>query len=232
MQSHIASVNGTSRANWAAFNARLSDQPRKARSLNATQVRSGIRLVWDEDSVSQALALEKRVWEQKNFPGLENYDKYRSQSRIFAAFEGLDCVGVTRMFSAGAYPLPFIAEMPFSISRLRTNLLMGTSDGTVEELGTTAVAESARAHKTSIEMWRAAFRDAVSRGVDTWGIIMEPERVNVLKLRYGLPFHQLGPAIDYQGALCAAHIMEFPQAHSFMRSNKPDYYRWFVQDPL
>ncbi|MDP3618797.1 MAG: hypothetical protein Q8R63_03285 [Ramlibacter sp.] len=191
-----------------------------------------VRIVTDDHSIAQASALEQAVWHQRNYPGLQSYGKYKRQSRVFVAFGGRECLGITRMFGRGQHTPPFLDAMPIQDINLREKLLAGFTQGTVEELGTTAVAAGARSHITSIEMWRAAFRDAVDRGVDTWGVIMEPERVHVLRRRYGAPYRQVGPAVDYQGGLCAAHVLEFRDMHTHMRANRPEYYQWFVQAPV
>jgi len=203
-------------------------------SISTTALRESqvVRFVTDASSVALAAALEESVWQQKNYPGLQSYAKYRPQSRIFAAFGGNECLGITRMFGGSPRTPPFLEEMAFYDAATRARLLSGCACGVVEELGTTAVAEGARAHQTSIAMWRAAFRDAVGRGVLEWGIIMEPERVGVINKRYGFPFRQLGPAIDYQGGMCAAHLMSFEDIHISMRAKRPDYYHWFVHAPL
>jgi hypothetical protein len=182
-------------------------------SISTTALRESqvVRFVTDASSVALAAALEESVWQQKNYPGLQSYAKYRPQSRIFAAFGGNECLGITRMFGGSPRTPPFLEEMAFYDAATRARLLSGCACGVVEELGTTAVAEGARAHQTSIAMWRAAFRDAVGRGVLEWGIIMEPEQA----LRLPFPATRSSHRLSRRDVRCAPHVVRgHPYLHA------------------
>lgn len=103
----------------------------------------------------------------------------------------------------------------------------------MEELGTVAVdGENAPFAIVALDLWRLAYRHAREIGVKHWGIIMEPERVAIMNKRYGFTFKQIGPAIDYQGGDCAAHIMDLQEVFDSMQITHPTRFEWFVNEPL
>lgn len=190
------------------------------------------QIVLDKREIQMALDLEQEIWNQKNYGSLDPYKKYLEQSRVFAVFDKGKCLGVTRLFGGTPETPPFIDEMPISDSAVKEDLLEGCQKATVEELGIAAVSKEAPSIKVCIDLWRLAWRDANARGIKTWGIIMEPKRVEIMKKRYGFPFQQISPEIDYQGGMCAAHIMNFEDVHTHMSTERPDYYNWFVKEPI
>jgi hypothetical protein len=50
--------------------------------------------------------------------------------------------------------------------------------------------------------------------------------------KFGFTFEKLGDPIDYQGGLCAAHIMDLDKTRENMMNNMPETYDWFVNQPL
>ncbi len=186
----------------------------------------------EKSDIDAALKLETEIWERKNYGDLGEYAKYLPQSRVFASFDDTnECIGVTRLF-AGTPETPPFMSLPIEDDSLRTSLEHECTEGMLEELGTAAVHEKAPAVKIALDMWRLAYRDARSRGIKHWGIIMEPNRVEVMNKRYGFTFRKIGLAIDYQGGMCAAHLMDLDEVDQHMSQQKPDYYQWFVNEPL
>lgn len=184
------------------------------------------------DKVDAALKLEHTIWDAKKYGSLDTYEKYLQQSRIFAAFGmDADCLGVARVFEGWPEQPPFL-ELPIDDDVIREKLVDGCLAGTVEELGTVAVADQAPLAKVALGLWRLAYRDAESRRIKTWGIIMEPRRVNVMNRHYGFTFKQIGPTVEYQGGACAAHVMDLEEASLSMSRSNPGYYQWFVNEPL
>ncbi len=185
------------------------------------------------EELQRAAKLEQKRWDEKSYGSLEDYKKYKQQSRVFAAFDvNGECVGVTRLFDGFPELPPFIEEMSIDDPQLKADLLEGCRDGTVEELGVAAIDKNAPLIKINTELWRKAWRDADARGIKAWGIIMEPNRVRIMRKRYGFPFEQVGPTVDYQGGDCAAHVMNFADVHTYMREQRPEYYQWFVKEAI
>jgi hypothetical protein len=191
-------------------------------------------LVTDEDQIQKALKLEQDVWDANDFGSLKPYEKYIDQSRIFAAFEDDECLGVSRIFAGSPELPPFIEEMEIDDPEVKNALIEGARKGEVEEYGTAAVPQKndLKRHKIFLDLCRLAYRDATARDIKTWGIIMEPPRVRIMNKRYGFAFKQIGPEVDYQGGMCAPHIMDFEEVRQVMSTTKPEYYDWFVNKPL
>ncbi|MEX1995645.1 MAG: hypothetical protein WD887_02615 [Candidatus Saccharimonadales bacterium] len=191
-----------------------------------------VELVSDPDIVRRALELEQKVWDNNDYGSLDVYEKYIPQSRIFGAFNRQDeCIGVTRIFAGGPEMPPFM-ELPTYRQATKEVLMNECRTGQAEELGTVAVDKSAPAIEVVLGLWRAAYRDATSRNIKTWGIIMEPPRVKIMEKRYGFTFRQIGPEVVYQGGMCAAHVLDLKEVDAHMREIQPDYYDWFVDQPL
>ncbi|HYF96682.1 MAG TPA: hypothetical protein VD947_01440, partial [Patescibacteria group bacterium] len=193
-----------------------------------------IGLATNKKEIKKALEVEQSIWNKNDFGSLEEYKKYNKQSRVFTAFKGKECVGVTRLF-AGDPELPPFTELPITDEADRQQIIEECARGDIEELGTTAVNhEKSGAPKTviSTDMWRLAYRDARARGIKHWGIIMEPERVEKLNEQFGFTFKQLGPAVDYQGGDCAAFRMDLEEVDQSMSEKMPEAYDWFVNQPL
>lgn len=187
---------------------------------------------FEVEKVRQALDLEQRVWDEKEYGSLESYEKYFEQSRIYTAFSEGECIGVCRVFKGGPELPPFF-ELPFYDESTREELVSGAESGSVEELGTVAVDEQkAPLGIVALDLWRLAYRHARDLDVKLWGIIMEPKRVNVMNKRYGFTFKQVGPEIDYQGGDCAVHVMDLQEVYDSMQQTAPDRFEWFVKEPL
>lgn len=191
-----------------------------------------IRFVSGGPEEQKALELEQQIWNQEGYGKLDVYEKFIPQSRIFAAFDGDRCVGMNRLFAGSPEIPPFIGEMPIDDLELKQNLIDRGKELKVEEFGTVGVVKELRGGRTFLDICRMAFRDAEQRGVDTWGIIMEPERVEKMNRGLGFTFNQISPEIDYQGGMCAAHVMDFDEVHAHMSSTKPELYDWFINQPL
>lgn len=194
--------------------------------------RYDVKVLSDDSDIQLALDLEQEVWYQEGFGKLDVYDKYLPQSRMFAAFDGEKCVGVNRLFAGTPKLPPFIEAMPIDDPSLRESLIIGSHNQTVEEYGTAAVERDLRSGRIFLDLCRVAYRDATERGIEHWGIIMEPTRVEKMNRFLGFTFKQVGPEIDYQGGDCAAHIMSFPEVRQHMQSTRPKLYDWFVDQPL
>jgi hypothetical protein len=196
------------------------------------------RIITDEKSLDKAAVIEQQVWDEQGFGNLEQegYGHHIANSRTIASFKGDECVGVTRLFKGkedeDEVLLPPFINLPFYDGSLRDFLAQDCVDGIAEELGTTAVVESARGKGVNTRMWRMAYRDAYDRGVRTWAIIMEPERVEKMNNLHGFTFEQVGPAVDYQGGDCAVHIMDLQETRDSMRKSHPLTYYWFTQKSL
>lgn len=192
----------------------------------------------DGPAIKKALELEQRVWDEEGYGSLDVYKKYEPQSRVFGAFKADQCIGITRLFAGAPELPPFLEEMPFDNPELRTSLLKGAKNGLVEELGTVAIDKKASKElgakrlQVALGLWRLAYRDAYERGIESWGIIMEPERVEKMNRFLGFTFKQVGPVIEYQGGGCAAHLMDLNEVRGNMEATNPNLYGWFVNEPL
>lgn len=191
-----------------------------------------VRLLTDYESIQTALKFEQKIWHEENYGDLAEYSKYLPQSRIFAVFDSGRCLGMMRLFDGAAEIPPFLDKMPITDPVLKEQLIKEGKQYKVEEFGTVAVAKELRGGRTFLDICRRAWRDASERGIQTWGIIMEPERVEKMNQGLGFSFKQIGPVVDYQGGECAAHIMDFDEVRTNMRTVKPELYNWFVNQPL
>ncbi|HET7320786.1 MAG TPA: hypothetical protein VFI84_04375 [Candidatus Saccharimonadales bacterium] len=190
-------------------------------------------LIHDEKRLAAAAEMELRVWQEQGFGDLDEYAQHIKHSRTFAAFNGKECVGVGRLFAASEAGLPpFVTSMPFYEQDVRTALNGECEQGLAEEFGTVAVSESLRDGIVFTHIARLSYRDARARGVKTWGIIREPELVAKWNEHYGFTFKQVGESIDYQGGMCAAHIMDLDEVDRNMSQKFPEIYDWFVNQPL
>jgi hypothetical protein len=191
-----------------------------------------VSLLTNEEEIQEALDLEQEVWDEKSYGSLDVYAKYLPQSRIFGVYAGEKFVGVNRLFTGSPELPPFISEMPIDNPQLKQELIEGCENFKVEEYGTAAVKKEFRNNKIFLDLCRIAYRDATERGIAVWGIIMEPRRVQLMNRGLGFTFEQIGPAIDYQGDECAAHVMRFADVRQHMKATKPELYDWFVNQPL
>ncbi|CAN5620935.1 hypothetical protein BH23PAT2_BH23PAT2_06850 [soil metagenome] len=188
----------------------------------------------DTSTLQQVEQREEIEWDRNDFGSLEDYKKYNSQSRVYAALKEGECVGLTRIF-AGYPETPPFAEMPFYSEEQRKEVLSLCGRGEIEEVGTVAVnheLSKAPKHFVALHLWRLAYRDAVESGMQNWGIIMEPRRVEVMNQKFHFTFEQLGPAIPYQGGDCAAFVMNLQEVDKSMSEHLPELYEWFVKEPL
>jgi hypothetical protein len=191
-----------------------------------------VGLITDQTNHRQALALEQRVWYQESYGDLAVYEKYLPQSRIFVAYKDGNVVGMNRLIDGAPALPPFLTEMPIEDQTLAGNLISEAAKYKVEEFGTVAIEKEFRGGRLFLDLCRLAYRDAAERGIQTWGIIMEPERVQKMNSGLGFTFKQIGPTVDYQGGMCAAHIMDFAEVRHNMSTTKPELYDWFVNQPL
>ena len=196
-------------------------------------VRTGFTfdLVEDKHRLEKVSEIENDVWKEKGYGSLEEYAKYIAHSRTFAAFEGEECVGLTRMFD-GTVNLPPFMNLPFDDTELHQRLAKECKKGEVEEMGTLAIVKKVRNKVVLDHLLRLVYRDARARGVKKWGIIMEPRRVKQLNNIYGFTYKQVGEAVNYQGGECAAHIMDIDEVDKIMKEDNPELYDWFDNQPL
>jgi len=194
-----------------------------------------VSLVTGRDQLEKVEELEAAIWSTNGFGSIDEYDKYKKCSSVFAAFLDEECLGFTRIFHGGElYPPPF-TTMDFFDSERKVETLTACSLGKIEEVGTLGVDHDSSEIPRGIlsaNMWRLAYRDAVNREVDTWGIIMEPERVVEMNEKFSFKFFQLGPESYYQGGMCAPFIMSLSEVAEAMEHQLPELYDWFVNDEV
>jgi predicted GNAT family N-acyltransferase len=194
-----------------------------------------VKILDSHEDIMDAIGFEKAIWREEQYDDPQDYDyeKYTPQSRVLAAYsnEG-DLIGMTRLFDGVPILPPFLEKLPIDDKELAKKLAIEASEYKAEEFGTVAVKKELRGSRIFMDLCRIAWRDATQRDVQTWGIIMEPERVEKMNSGLGFTFKQIGPAIQYQGGLCAAHIMDFDEVRQNMSSKKPELYDWFVNQPL
>lgn len=187
----------------------------------------------DPEEIVEATELEQRIWHENDFGDLDVYDKYTNQSQVIKANIGDTCVGMTRMFKGYPELPPFVEGMKYYNESDKKEMIALCSEGRIEELGTTAVDHRAtgdlKRSVVSSNMWRLAYRDARARGVEHWGIIMEPERVEKMNKQFGFTFKQLGPAEEYQGGDCAPFVMDLREVDKSMQKTNPIKHHWFVR---
>jgi hypothetical protein len=199
----------------------------------------------DPEDLRKAADLEQMVWTEKSFGDLEEegYLPYIAKSRTFAAFSGDECIGMNRMFVGDETIVPPFLEMEkpeemgggpveYFDEAERSKIAEQARAGEVEELGTVAVDMSHRGKGINLRLWRLAYRDAAARGIKSWGIIMEPERVEKLNKHNGFTFKQISEAVPYQGGDCAAFIMDLEDVDQSMRKHHPLKHFWFVGKKL
>jgi predicted outer membrane repeat protein len=206
----------------------------KAETIRDIDSENGMlfELINDKHKLEEAAQLEMDVWLEKGYGSLEEYADHIVRARTFAAFKDGKCVGVTRMFG-GESKLPPFTELTFDNNSYKSQIIKDCKKGLIEEVGTLAVAPEHRGSgMIAVHLQRLAYRDARARGIKSWGIIMEPERVQKMNERYGFTFKQLGPAVDYQAGMCAPHIMDLEEVDQAMSEKLPEIYKWFVNEPL
>jgi hypothetical protein len=189
-------------------------------------------LIKDPAKLEKAAILEQDVWNKKGYGSLDGYKDHIEHARTFAAFdENGECKGLARLFGAGEVLPPFL-EMEFYDEEEKKRITKGCEDKKIEELGTLAKEPRAPFRVVAASLQRLAYRDAIKRGVQEWGIIMEPERVSTMNEHYGFTFRQVGPTEYYQGGDCAPHIMSLKEVDKNMRKKFPLQYLWFTRAPL
>jgi len=189
-------------------------------------------LITERDRLAAVAKVEQDVWDEMGYGSLAEYKEAIAHSRTFAAFDGEQCIGLTRMFTGTSELPPFVSSMPFYDEETRVSTAQECEKGETEELGTIAIVKGARNGRIPTRLWRLAYRDGTARGIKSWGIIMEPRRVEIMNRKFGFTFEKLGDPIDYQGGLCAAHIMDLDKTRENMMNNMPETYDWFVNQPL
>jgi len=191
-----------------------------------------IRLSTNSEQLAIASAFEQRVWNEEGYGSLEEYAGYIANSRTFTVFRDDECIGIARLFDGRRLILPFVTKMLFDSEDVREEIAELSLQGKVEEFGTVAVDRRYRNRMIFERLARLAYRDSYNRGIEKWGVIMEPERVNKMNHAYGFTFKRLGIAVDYQGGYCAAHIMDLQEVYDNMRVKFPEIYNWFANEEL
>lgn len=228
----VAAAGVPAIAKWAKNLASRNQRP--AEVMKDKHKNHVYALVEDPVLLEKAAILEQEVWTERNYGDLseEGYDEHIANSRTFACFDGEECVGMTRMFAGNEQLQPPFLDMPFYDEKDKSVIAAKTSEGEIEELGTAAVVPELRGAGINTRLWRMAYRDARARGIESWGIVMEPERVQRMNDRYGFTFRQLGEPIAYQGGDCAAHIMDLDAVDKSMSKKHPLSHYWFVKKPF
>jgi GNAT superfamily N-acetyltransferase len=192
-------------------------------------------LLESPELLAEAAIVEQAVWDEKQYGNLEEegYLPFIKNSRTFGALdpEG-NIVGMNRMFQATETEVPPFLEMDFDDESEKEAIIADARLGNTEELGTVAVLPKFRGKRANLRLWRMAYRDARERGIQNWGIIMEPERVAKMNKYQGFTFRQLGPAVNYQGGDCAPFIMSLEEVDQSMSKNHRLNYFWFVTKKL
>lgn len=181
-----------------------------------------------------SIEFEQKIWDKKGYGSLDEYNKdYLDQTRLFVTLKNDECIGITRVFVGSLdKTTPFIKDMQYYDDSFKQNLQSRFERGTVDELATSAFENSLESRNVIKSLWRLAYRDAVTRGVDSWGIIIEPKRAKILNRMNGFTFVQVGPEVEYQGGKCAPHVIDFEEYDRKAREEKPDLHKWFTDDPL
>ncbi|STX52090.1 Uncharacterised protein [Legionella busanensis] len=158
----------------------------------------------------KALQFEQKIWNQCQYGDLEaeGYRDLIDQTKFIGGFdEHGDCHAVTCSFIKGKSLPPFLARFEFFSQELKNKIIQQFNSGFIDEVGTAAVDYRGIKSGSALRMWALTFLDGCLRGVQAWGIVMEPERVEKMINKYNLPFKQIGPTIDYQGGHCAPHLI-------------------------
>ncbi len=199
----------------------------------ADRDKHGLKYGITDDSIERekAAILEQAVWDENDYGNLEQegYTEYFPESRVIVAFEGEECVGMSRIFRNTEKQPPFIKDMSFYDESKKEELATLYSNGELEELALAAVAVNHRGKGANTRLWRLAYRDARERGIKYWGIIMEPERVQHMNDKHGFTFEQLGDVKEYQGGDCAAHVMDLEEVDKHMHDKKFITHFWFTK---
>ena len=225
-------------ATYTGLKRRFNRSNREVRRIEAQQdvdPESGFvyKFTKKKKMLKKAAELEQQVWDEKNYGSLEEYEDQIAKSRTFTSFDKDRCVGLVRIFGGDPEtPPPFVEELPFDSEERRSQIINDVKNGITEEVGTLAVSKEDRYGDVSMRLWRLAYRDAIARGVKSWGIIMETGRVRAMNKSFGFTFSRLGDPIDYQGGKCAAHIMDLDEVKTNLRENHPAIFEWFVNQPL
>lgn len=233
-------------AEGARHKVKAMRRPRRVKDINTEQWRDTdtkyqyeYGLITDPEALRKAAKIEQDVWTEMHYGDLveEGYAPHIEHSRTFAAFKNGQCIGLNRMFRAwqhenGACNLPPFFELVFDDSQYKDSLAVMSEAGLLEELGTVAVLKEARRTGVNTRLWRLAYRDAVLRGVKHWGVIMEPPRVKAINRQHGFTFRQVGPAQEYQGGMCAPHVLDLAEVSRTMQRRRPLGHWWFVRGPL
>ncbi len=189
----------------------------------------------ESELARRALEFEQAIWDDKNYGSLDEYnDKYLKNTRLYASFRDGKCIGSVRVFSGenNAPIAPFIADMDYGNEDERRLIQNGYQKAEIEELATSAAENTVSSRNVIRSLWRLAYRDSVARGVTHWGIIMEPKRARILNRMNGFTFRQKGEEIDYQGGMCAPHLMDLTEVVENMRKEKPKLLHWFISEEL
>ncbi len=216
-------------------NSSKEDIPSEDILLDTDKDGTGYYFISDKksDCFKDVLRFEQDIWNEKGYGSLEEYnDKYLNQTRFFAAFEGDECVATVRVFSKGKELPPLLSAMSFYSEDDMKTFTEQNRNGITEELATSASKNDTKHRAIVNNLWRLAGRDAMTRGVKNWGIIMEPKRVKALNRFYNFYFFQKGPEVEYQGGMCAPHIMDLDYAVQAMERDNSKLLKWFINEPL
>ena len=176
---------------------------------------------------------EQKIWMEEGYGSLDEYEEHIKHAITFASFNAEnECKAIARLFQGKNVIPPFITELPFYDNELKRNLISQYKKGTIQELGTIAVSKELRNGFLFETLARMAYRYSYTRGIQYWGIIMEPGRVEKMNKNYGFTFKQLGDSSYYQGGYCAPFLMNLQEVNDSMSTRFPDIYNWFVKLPL
>lgn len=186
-----------------------------------------LKLETDHGEIDKAIKLESEIFDEEGFgETIEQYSKYKNQSRVISAFDGDERIGVIRLIAGKPERPPFMSD--FEIKR-KEELEELVNKGKLEEVGTVAVAKEYRNKNIGIELYKAAYKDAKERGITHWGIIMEPKRVNAFNKRLFFAFEELALAKWYMGGNCASYVMNLAEGEKNQSQHNRALYDWFTE---
>lgn len=192
-----------------------------------------VKQATNQQEVASACEIETGIFQQCGFVSLKDYQVYLDQSHFFGGFERAgQCRGVVRIIEGSPLLPPVIRDMKVTESGDGYRALAAT--GRFEEFATIAIEEDARGLDLFLDLVRIAYRDARRRGVTHFGIIMEPQRVEMMNQFYDFCYTRVGPDQRYGGEdhVTAPFVLDFEEQERHLRDTRPAYLKWFVHDPL
>lgn len=188
-----------------------------------------VRVAQDERDLATARGLEHDVFVAEGFIArsdrrvVEGYQELDAQSRWYLAERDGEAAGVLRMMAPA--PLRVPAARHFA---LHTGAREQLARERYAEVGTLAVAEAYRGTDTGLQLYRAAFGDAVREGVTAWVGVLEHWLVAHLN-SFGFRFVPIGETRYYMGGDCLPALMIFRDALPTLHRTDPALHAWMTE---